>query len=331
MKISVIIPVFNADTKLKRCLHSLVCQTYIDFEVLLINDGSTDGSGLICEHFTKLDNRFITIHKDNEGVSKARNLGIEKASGIFICFVDSDDEVLENYLQNLIDDFHKSKNTSLVFQGVKRFKEGVEVSSTNIKQDIVKANNYQKMFVDFEITLNGNPVSKLFNTRIIKNNNLKFNEDFCYNEDKIFILEYLLLCKGMVVFSSTINYKYYINSGSLTNKLLKPEDYWKPYIYFKNIIKDNFSINYNDKKYNVIYTNFKIYLHMFMNAVFVKSRGKENFYQTKMNTEDWIIYKRISNERSSFGRKIFDYFLFQNNLYVPRLIAKYIIAPHFEK
>ena len=329
MKISVIIPVFNVDTKLKRCLDSLVCQKYADFEVLLINDGSTDDSGLICEHFTQLDNRFITIHKVNEGVSKARNLGLQNASGTYICFVDSDDEVLENYLQNLIDDFHKSKNTSLVFQGVKRFKDGLEVSSTEIKQGIVEVNDYEKMFVDFEISLNGNPVSKLFITKIIKNNNLKFNEDFSYNEDKIFILEYLLLCTGKVVFSSTINYKYYINSGSLTNKLLSPDDYWYPYVYFKNLIKDKFNINYNDENYNVIYTNFKIYLHMFMNAIFVKCRGEESLYIAKMNTEDWIIYKRISEGNSSFGRKVFDYFLFKNDLYVPRLIAKYVIAPHF--
>lgn len=99
--ISVIVPVYNVKSLLPRCIDSLLDQTYVDFELLLIDDGSTDGSGDVCDEYKKEDHRIKVFHKQNEGVSKARNKGLDEATGKWITFVDSDDYVTSSYLSDL--------------------------------------------------------------------------------------------------------------------------------------------------------------------------------------------------------------------------------------
>ena len=99
--ISVIIPVYNVEKYLEECLDSVLRQSYQDFEVLLIDDGSKDGSGKICDAYASKDSRFSVIHKENGGVSSARNLGLKKAKGEYIAFVDSDDIIADDYLEKL--------------------------------------------------------------------------------------------------------------------------------------------------------------------------------------------------------------------------------------
>lgn len=102
MLISVIIPVYNVEKYLRRCVESVMLQTYKDIEILLIDDGSTDGSGQICDELAYKDRRIHVFHKENGGVSSARNLGIERACGDYICFVDSDDWIDIDYFENAI-------------------------------------------------------------------------------------------------------------------------------------------------------------------------------------------------------------------------------------
>ena len=92
-EISIIIPVYNAGNKLKKCLHSILKQTYQDYEVILVNDGSTDRSGQICDRFSRQDSRFIVIHQDNQGSVAARKHGLDAAKGQFTCFCDADDRM----------------------------------------------------------------------------------------------------------------------------------------------------------------------------------------------------------------------------------------------
>ncbi|ARE45062.1 hypothetical protein A3778_13600 [Lacticaseibacillus paracasei] len=100
--ISIIVPVFNVKNYLVKCLHSIINQSYSNIEVLAIDDGSTDGSAEICDQFSELDQRVITLHQTNKGVSAARNLGVQKSSGSFIMFVDSDDWVSQDIVQTLL-------------------------------------------------------------------------------------------------------------------------------------------------------------------------------------------------------------------------------------
>lgn len=329
MKVSIIIPVYNSEDYIHRCVHSICNQSYKNIEIILINDGSKDKSGIICDDFAKKDKRVNVVHQENKGVSSARNNGLKLATGEFICFVDSDDKVLEDYIKNLIEDYYKSDNTDLVFQGNTKIFGNDETKSTFFEDDVVSVFDKRRLFVDFEISRHGNPISKLFKTEIIRNNNLEFNENFTFNEDKIFVLEYLKTCKGDVVFSKTVNYQYHINPGSLSNGLLQPEEYLKPYKYFKNLVKKDFQINYEEEEYSIIYQNFKIYLHMYVNAIFVYKKGEERDCLDKMDEEDWKIYKHVSKTMSSLSRRIFDFFLLNKLIFILRIITPLVITPLF--
>ena len=138
-EISVIVPVYNVENKIKKCLDSLKGQTFSDFEILLINDGSKDSSGDICEEYAHLDNRFKVFHLPNGGVSNARNYGLQQASGRYVAFVDSDDYVDEEYLETLYNGM--SDGTDLCISGVRYRTEGSESSFT------------QKEYEDFALSL----------------------------------------------------------------------------------------------------------------------------------------------------------------------------------
>ena len=99
--VSVIIPVYNVEKYLRRCLDSVLAQTYTNFEAILVDDGSTDDSGAICDEYAARDNRFVVIHKQNEGVSIARLTAFEHSKGEFITFIDSDDSINFNYIDHL--------------------------------------------------------------------------------------------------------------------------------------------------------------------------------------------------------------------------------------
>lgn len=102
-KISIIVPVYNVERYINRCIDSILKQTYDNFELILIDDGSPDNCGQICEDYTKIDSRVQCIHQKNAGLSGARNAGLKIATGDYICFVDSDDAIHEDYLRVLVD------------------------------------------------------------------------------------------------------------------------------------------------------------------------------------------------------------------------------------
>lgn len=108
--ISVIVPIYNVEKYLRTCLNSLLEQTYENFEVLMINDGSTDGSAAICQEYAERDSRFVYFEKKNGGLASARNFGIDYCKGVYISFIDSDDWVVETYLLDLYNAIVKSKS-----------------------------------------------------------------------------------------------------------------------------------------------------------------------------------------------------------------------------
>ena len=113
-KISVIVPVYNVEDYLDRCINSIVKQTYKNLEIILVDDGSTDSSYKICNEWAKKDERIKVLHNKNEGVSKARNVGIDASTGDFIAFVDSDDYIEETMFEKLLDK-QKTNNSDIVF------------------------------------------------------------------------------------------------------------------------------------------------------------------------------------------------------------------------
>lgn len=187
-KISVIVPVYNVEKYLRRCIDSILSQTFSDFELLLIDDGSKDKSGDICDEYVAKDVRVKVFHKANAGVSSARNLGLDKAKGEFIFFVDSDDFLDKTHLENYSKDID---NFDLIFQGYKLVEETTE-------KVMEKKTFPETETVDFESSMNvmegifslgnffGPTWNKIFKASIISENEIRFKEDVDLREDEIF-------------------------------------------------------------------------------------------------------------------------------------------------
>jgi glycosyltransferase involved in cell wall biosynthesis len=119
-KISIIVPLYNTERYLQRCFDSLVNQTLKEIEIILVNDGSTDNSSKICDEYAKRDRRIKVIHKENGGVSSARNTGMELASGEFLAFVDSDDYVTKEYIGRMLEYYKIYPDADIVIFGQAR-------------------------------------------------------------------------------------------------------------------------------------------------------------------------------------------------------------------
>ena len=134
--ISIIVPIYNVENYLKQCINSILEQTYSDFEIILVDDGSTDKSGLLCDEFSIKDDRIRVIHKTNGGLSDARNVGTEAAKGSYITYIDSDDYVSLDYLESLIKPIQKY-GVSISVTGIERFFDGEMPYENRIEQESV--------------------------------------------------------------------------------------------------------------------------------------------------------------------------------------------------
>ena len=188
--ISIIIPVYNVEKYLDQCLESVINQSYTDFECILVNDGSTDNSGNICDKWAKKDNRIKVFHQDNQGVSVARNFGIDISQGKYIVFIDSDDWVDRNYLETLMGD----DDMDLVMTG-----NYVEEQNCCLGSNLPLCNNiieFNKLSIE-EIAhlLNKHlfygPWSKRYKSSIITHHAIKFPLKKSYGEDLMFNFTYL--------------------------------------------------------------------------------------------------------------------------------------------
>lgn len=204
--ISVIIPIYNAERTLKRCLDSILLQKYNLFDVLLIDDGSTDSSMDICLNYCKLDSRFRYFNKDNGGVSDARNYGIDRANTKWICFVDADDLVEKEYLYNLMinDEYDFVISGLNVYTG-----NGVySIQPKDFKQECISKALFLDS-VDKEGFILHGPYQKRFNRLQLNLNNIRFDRSINYGEDTLFVIEYLINVESYQIVSSA-DYNYYL-------------------------------------------------------------------------------------------------------------------------
>lgn len=194
-KISVIVPVYNVEHNLVRCIDSILAQTFTDFEILLIDDGSTDASGKICDEYALKDSRIKVFHKTNGGVSSARNIGLDNAVGEWITFCDSDDWVDPQWLSTFINDI--DIDADIIVQGFYLHKNSSEyydkICMDESYYDLKNYNDYNKYLNQLnEINNTGYLWCRLFRRKTIINNNIAFNTRYALWEDLNFIFEFLV-------------------------------------------------------------------------------------------------------------------------------------------
>lgn len=215
-KISIIVPVYNAEQWLERCVDSIVAQTYADWELLLIDDGSTDCSGTICDRYAASDPRIRVFHKPNGGVSSARNLGLDHAKGEWITFVDSDDWVGLNYLKNL---YANTKGHDLIIAYANIYYKDGRIETEKYPSYEVTEDNADWLFTRSDMSWHTSPWSKIYRYELIEKNNLRFDEKIHIGEDAVFLYSYMLLSSKIFISNHT-DYCYQSQlDGSLTKKI----------------------------------------------------------------------------------------------------------------
>lgn len=215
IEIGIIIPIYNAQQSLHRCIDSILIQSYSNFKLILIDDGSEDGSLMICRQYQNSDSRIIVYSQNNSGVSTARNKGIELCTSPYLCFIDSDDYLEPDYLQNFAEGASASPDVDMVFQGINRiFTDHTERIIPN------KGIYLRKRLLDGisdinEYSIFGYICTKMYRTEIIKHYHLSFNKNISISEDRVFALQYLEYCNGLYVVNRSA-YNYIIHSNGLT-------------------------------------------------------------------------------------------------------------------
>ncbi len=217
--VSVIVPIYNSEKYLKRCVDSILSQTFSDFELLLVDDGSTDGSGSICDEYSAKDSRVRVFHKENGGVSSARNLGLDNARGEWITFVDSDDYLEKSFLAEL----SEFEDVDFVISGGRFINKGRNYAPQSISKMKVEDD---LPFMDeqlMQIYLR-TPWAKLYKHSIILQNNLRFDSCLYIGEDTEFNLRYMqsVECVG---FSSEALYCYNDDEKQPYKYVMNPESY----------------------------------------------------------------------------------------------------------
>ncbi len=252
--ISVIVPVFNTHEYLKKCLDSIASQSFKDFEVLLIDDGSNKECADFCDEISKSDERITVFHKENQGLGLTRNYGIERAKGKYLTFIDSDDWIDSDCFETAVNEIENS-NCDLVFWSYVREFDGFSEKKIIFDNDVIfDEEGCRKLFKrQFGLSKDElhNPEAmdslssvciKLFKTSIIKDNNLLFLNDKQIGpfEDRIFSLQYMFYCKS-AKFIERYFYHYRKGSGvtakSYREKLLS--QYLDLFSYLEGFITDN--------------------------------------------------------------------------------------------
>ena len=221
--VSVIIPVYNVEKYLRECLESLLNQSFKDFEVIMIDDGAKDNSGIICDEYAAKDERFHVYHIKNGGVSKARNHGINKAKGTYITFIDSDDFVSRDFLSNLTKMTKHSPD--FVLSGIRYFDSNTsEYKIEELTNGVFDINaNLQDCYTITTMPTITSPCCKLYKREIIVRYDLSFNSTLSYGEDRDFNIRFLPnTCK--VCSCSYVGYYY---RRGISTSLSQSKDYEK--------------------------------------------------------------------------------------------------------
>lgn len=285
-KLSIIVPVYNKKKYLYCVLESIRQQEFNDFECILVDDGSTDGSQNICDVFSKKDTRFITVHMSNSGVSNARNTGLKRARGKYITFIDADDSIDINYLKKLVDDIENT-GADLVITGMKKYWEDTN-NVEYLKTPINGLYTFKEILPQFaEIQLKtgifGFCCGKIFKKEIA--NNIFFDVSISLAEDFDFYLKIYPKVKK-VYFDAECFYGYLQESSN-------------------NSVKSDNQIDYlTQLKINLRYREFLKYMNSYSN-------NNQNIIDSRVN--DYIYFVILYSNRKNIKNNVTELYKLINN------------------
>lgn len=326
-KISVIIPVYNAEKHLDDILSDLISQTYKNMEIIIVNDGSSDGSMDIIEKYHRLDKRITTISVENHGPSSARNIGLRNATGEFVRFIDADDRIPKDSMEKMLEPFLKYEDIDLVIGNYRCIPDKGYFTGSKIRSREINKEELVELFLGYIKTFYfGVPWNKLFRKSIIQEYSISFNEKIMWCEDFLFNIEYFKKTNKAYLLNTKCGvYQYYIREDGITCNLKnrKWEELQKidelRYCAAKEyccqyISEDIFSLQwdnaelykklciitkYNSDKIGIRYKKFKEYL---------QGKDVHKYILIKCNQSnayEWNMIKKSFEKKKYFGAFIF--------------------------
>ena len=283
-KISVIVPVYNVEAYLERCVESILQQIYAHFELILINDGSTDSSGQICDHLASQYENIKVYHIENAGVSNARNMGIQLATGSWVTFIDSDDFVTQDYLATLAS-AAEGLNVGFVIAPLHHIKNGIvtDLPSYSGKTELWSTEETMKELLMTTRT-SFFPVAKLFKRDLLADE--KFNTNYHLAEDALFLTELLLKTRCSCVFIDKPVYYYDHREGSATTSVNR--HVFDTIEVYKQIIAQ-VSQAFPNLKYELINRECWSYITVYDKIIFT---SREEYQKEKAELRNWIVQHR---------------------------------------
>ena len=283
-KISVVVPVYNVEAYLERCVESILQQTYAHFELILINDGSTDSSGQICDHLASQYENIKVYHIENAGVSNARNMGIQLATGSWVTFIDSDDFVTQDYLATLAS-AAEGLNVGFVIAPLHHIKNGIvtDLPSHSEKTELWSTEETMKELLMTTRT-SFFPVAKLFKRDLLADE--KFNTNYHLAEDALFLTELLLKTRCSCVFIDKPVYYYDHREGSATTSVNR--HVFDTIEVYKQIIAQ-VSQAFPNLKYELINRECWSYITVYDKIIFT---SREEYQKEKAELRTWIVQHR---------------------------------------
>ena len=254
--VSIIIPVYNAEKYISRCINSVINQTFDNWELILINDGSIDESGLICNDYALKDSRIRVYHINNSGAAKARFLGVSYATKDYICFVDSDDSIPNNSLELLCKN-NQDRSYDIVVGGYTRFFSSEHQDFCELKNANISGETYLLMLLSGNWKLYG-PVAKLFRRTLFTRNNLpSIPQNIRVGEDLLMNVFLACYAKKVIVISSSV-YNYFQIETSVTHNFKYTLEYTEKFVnILTSILSESKQENINHLlahyKLNMIY------------------------------------------------------------------------------
>lgn len=301
--VSVIVPVYATEKYLAQCIDSILCQSYSDLEILLVDDGSVDRSSEICDEYAEKDPRIVVIHQPNQGVSAARNTGIDRSKGAYLTFVDSDDELLPNAVEIMLNDL--LKHDADISYGVKSSVD-LHGNETNIYEDHI-CSVYEGM-QSLMLSLDGerqtnSACAKLFKRSFL--GNTRFEAGRCINEDGFFLFE-CYVKQPKVVQHNICVYRYFIREGSASsNKKFNKKHL--DMIYFSERKKEIINNQFPELREKIV--NMEVSTHLFFLEVYCRNKDKKyrKYMKNsiKMIRDNYHKYHSINKHERVFSKIVY--------------------------
>lgn len=228
-KVSIIVPVYNTEKYLKKCLDSIINQTHKNLEIILVDDGSTDNSGKIADDYARKDKRIKVLHQKNQGQSTARNNGLKISTGDFVGFIDSDDAIDKTFVKKLLAPYLDNNDTALTICGI-HYKRLNQHSAENVYINPLrpaKKNESNKAYILYLLAIDGrlySSVNKLYHTKIART--IQFDKSLNFAEDTKFVLDYLKKTKSTNI-KFVLEPLYIYNYGTETSTIRSAAVDWK--------------------------------------------------------------------------------------------------------